>query len=722
MSRNDEFLREEDDGIALQTRNMSDGTLSEEDDLEESDEGRAMLHRVEISAREKVREREEEDDGVGAEKLDAVADGAEFHPMVFIIVAMLGMLGLISMIVFVSLSLNRLGQRKIPGAGNVPDYVEPCQPRKIRVPSVEEMTLPEKVGQMMQINHKVLGQGDDVTKYFIGSILSGGGGSPSWGNSAADWAVLVDNLQAKSQKTRLQIPLVYGADAVHGHNNVADATIFPHHVGLGASRNASLVRHITAAAALEVMGTGVRWSFSPAVTVCQDPRWGRCYESFAELPVPASDLAEAEIDGWQEAPISVDRNFAGSIFIAATAKHFVGDGGTTGGKDEGDTSISEGDLRKVHLPPYFAALKHNVQTIMVSYSSWRGLAMHENEYLLTGVLRKEMGFEGVLVSDWAAIQKLNGTFGDQIQKSINAGIDMVMVPNEYKEFAAALMKEVEEGRISIERIDQSVRRILQLKENLGLFEHSCAHKSFLHHVGSDAHRSLARDAVRQSLVLLKNERRDLSGPFFPMKFEGPGVTKPKIVVAGRHANDIGLQCGGWTIFWQGGTGNITKGTTILEGIQSAVELLGGKVEYVEEPSGEVEGDYGVVVVGEKPYAEWYGDDQTLQLNSTARNAISAVCGKMPCVVVLISGRVLAVTPFLEDVDALVAAWLPGSEGGKGIADVLFGDYDFTGQTPFSWFKFVDDLPVTKARPSHYDPLFEFGFGLNKQGEQVGLKG
>ncbi|GJP64384.1 hypothetical protein CLOP_g21384 [Closterium sp. NIES-67] len=633
------------------------------------------------------------------------------------------------------------------------------------------MTVAEKVGQMMQIDERALGLGGNVTEYYIGSILSGGGGWPQYApNTPTAWADMVDNFQAKALKTRLRIPLVYGVDAVHGHNNVFGATVFPHHVGLGAAGNATLVEEIAAAVAKEVAATGIRWTFSPAVTVCLDPRWGRCYESFGADPGLVTEMAIAEIRGWMKVPYEAG-NFPGTVFMAPTAKHYVGDGGTRGGVDRGETVGGEAVLRHVHLPPYVAAVAEGVPTIMASYSSWNGVKMHGNSYLLTDVLRKEMGFLGVLVSDWEALKELPGSYEDQVALGVNAGLDMIMVPNDFANFSSTLTSLINSGRVPMSRIDEAVSRVLSLKHSLGLFDKDlvCARHSssffsssssslssrFLPFFGCPEHRQLAQKAVAASLVLLQDSwRRGGNGGGYNVAVWGRGRKKmfplpvdgARIVVAGSHANDIGRQCGGWTISWQGEAGPITKGTTIWQGIKELISGRAASLTYIGYPPEDdryengtrkrpieatreaaaawvkrarsVEADLGIVVVGEPPYAEYKGDNQQLELSGPARSTIFGICNQIPCVVVVVSGRPLNVTGMLPHLDALIAAWLPGSEG-NGVADVLFDEtVDFKGKLPLPWFRSVRDLQPDHS-PGPNPPLFPMGFGLNKAGNPMG---
>eukprot|EP00850_Spirogloea_muscicola_P012480 SM000081S22614 [mRNA] locus=s81:11834:14128:- [translate_table: standard] len=529
---------------------------------------------------------------------------------------------------------------------------------------------------------------------------------------------MVDGLQAQAGRTRLRIPLLWGIDAVHGHNNVWGATLFPHRVGLGATRDPQLVAAVAAASAREVVATGIRWTFAPAVSVCRDPRWGRCYESFSEHTGIVNALT-AEILGYQEWSSDVSdptSALPGDVLVAATAKHYIGDGGTTGGHDQGDTEVSEEELRRVHLPPYVHAMRHGVSALMVSYSSWNGFKMHGSRYLITDVLKRELNFSGLVVSDWAAIQQLPGNWTIQVRTAINAGIDMVMVPDTYKEFIETLIEEVRAGNVALERIDDAVSRILAMKRRLGLFENACSNSALLPLLGAKPHRALARRAVRESLVLLKNERRDGGGTMFPLMSKR-GM---RVLVTGSHANDIGLQCGGWSIYWQGLPGPITPGKTVLDGISAFLEGSESRMRHMRLPRQGEQGDLGIVITGEQPYAEYFGDDSKLVLDAAAETAILVVCQAMPCVVVLLSGRPLTVEHLLPHIDVLVAAWLPGTEG-DGIAEVLLGDgYDFAGRLPVSWFRNVSQLPMS-AGSAHYDPLFPLGFGLTKSGHTLPME-
>ncbi len=550
------------------------------------------------------------------------------------------------------------------------------------------MTLEEKAGQMVQGAVGNLASPEDVAKYGLGSVLSGGGMGPSV-NTAESWADMTDRLQKAALSARLSIPMIYGLDAVHGHNNVRGATIFPHNIGLGAANDPVLMERIGRAVAEELKATGVYWNFAPCVAVARDERWGRTYESFSETPARASVLGAAYIRGLQQ---------DGSV--AACAKHYLADGGTKDGKDRGDARIPDAELRAVHLPPYGAATEAGVRTVMASFSAVNGKRMHANDKLVVDVLRGELGFTGVLVSDWNAHAELPGKTPDQVLACVRGGIDMFMAPEGYAEVREVLIDLTERGKISMERIDASVLRILELKFALGLFESPFADRSSLGSVGSAEHRSLAREAVRKSIVLLKNEERVL-----PV---GPGVKR--IVVAGALANDLGSQCGGWTITWQGGSGPITTGTTILAGIEAAAEKRGMSVEYAAGgPRGKADADLAIAVVGESPYAEWFGDRTDLRLKRDDRELVSRIAATgVPTVLVVVSGRPILIADEIAAIEAAVAAWLPGTEG-EGVADVLFGDAAPTGTLSFTWPREASQLPINDGDGT--EGLFPFGFGL-----------
>ncbi len=567
---------------------------------------------------------------------------------------------------------------------------------------ISKMTLEEKLGQMTQVDRQFLNDISDISKYGFGSLLSGGGSTPEV-NEPKAWAEMYDSYQKEALKSRLQIPLLYGIDAVHGHNNVVGATIFPHNIGLGATRDPKIVEAVARATALEVAATGIDWDFAPCLAVPDDYRWGRTYEGFSEDTELVTELGGAAVRGYQSANINNPNS------VLACAKHFIGDGGTSFGTglnkliDRGNLAVSEDELRKRHLPPFQKAIDEGVATFMAAYNTWNDLKCHANKFLLTDLLKEELGFKGFVVSDWAAIEEIPGDYKSDIITSINAGIDMVMVPgavkfgNEsYENFLKLFKESVDEGLIPMNRIDDAVRRILMIKKQSGLFERPFSDQSLLTYIGSQNHRQIAREAVQKSMVLLKNKNDML-----PLPKSGK-----KIIVAGRGADNIGMQSGGWTISWQGEMGNTTDGTTILEAIRSAVNDE-TSVEYSVDGKG-VTGDVAVVVIGEKPYAEMEGDRKDLKIAKEDLAVISRFSDKnIPVVVVLLSGRPMIVTEELDEWDGFIAAWLPGTEG-AGVADVLFGDYNPTGKLSFSWPKNMDQFPINPED----DHLYKFGFGLS----------
>lgn len=558
---------------------------------------------------------------------------------------------------------------------------------------LKRMTLAEKIGQMTQAEQENLQPQTNVATYFIGSVFSGGNSEPA-DITAEGWAKLYDNFQQIALSTRLAIPMIYGVDGVHGHNNVYGATIFPHNIGLGATRDPELVKRIGEVTAEEFAGTGIDWNFAPCVAVPQNERWGRTYEGFSESPALVSTLTAAYIDGLQ------GDHFNHPYNVVASAKHYVGDGGTTDGIDQGNTEISEAELRRVHLPGYITAIEHNTGTIMVSYNSWNGKKMHGDKYLLTDVLKNELGFKGFLISDYNAIEQLPGDFKTQIAQSINAGLDMIMVPAKYKEFITLLTELVNEGTVPMSRIDDAVSRILRVKFEMGLFDHPYTDKSYTASVGSPEHRAVARQAVRESMVLLKN-----SNHLLPLS-----KSLSKIHVAGKNADDIGNQCGGWTISWQGASGDIIPGTSILDGIKQVVSN-NTEVTFSKDGTGAAGADVGIVVIGEKPYAEFQGDRTSLALDEEDIQAIQNVKNAgIPVVVVLVSGRPMIVTDQVGNWDAFLAAWLPGTEG-AGVAYVLFGDYNPTGKLPHTWPRSMAQIPINDG-DGKTNPLYPYGFGLN----------
>src|ERR1035437_375589 len=507
-----------------------------------------------------------------------------------------------------------------------------------------QMTLDEKIGQMVQVDSSALKDKTDVQKYFLGSVLSGGSSDPATGNTAQDWLSLVMGFQNQALQTRLKIPLIYGIDAVHGHNNIDGATSFPHHIGLGASHDPKLVERAERVTAEEVAGTGIRWAFAPCITVPQDAHWGRTYEGYSDNTALVSELGAAATIGFQGGKLSAE-----PTSVLACAKHFIGDGGTTNGIDQGNMVCDEATLRKLFLPPYRAAIKAGVGSIMVSYSSWNGQKMHGNKYLLTDVLKNELGFAGFLVSDWAAIDQLSPNYKNDIEQSINAGLDMIMIPNgagkpnNYIGFIDDLKALVAEGKVSPSRIDDAVRRILRIKFQLGLFESIATDPQLTAAIGSPAHPGAARAWVRETL----------------------------------------------------------GATPILAAIRQAVSPE-TQVTFSPDASDLKNADAIIAVVGELPYAEMKGDRTELNLSAADMALIAkAKTSGAPVVTILFSGRPLVLNSALTDSDAFVAAWLPGTEG-LGVPDVLFGDFKFTGKSARNW---------PRSSDKSAKPLFPFGFGL-----------
>jgi beta-glucosidase len=563
-----------------------------------------------------------------------------------------------------------------------------------------QMTLAEKIGQMTQPDKNYLQNPDDIVNYSLGSVLSGGDSDPKTGNDLISWTDMYDGYQERALHMRLHIPLLYGVDAVHGHNNVIGATVFPHNIGLGCTRNAGLIEKAAQVTSEEVRATGINWAFAPCVAVPQDIRWGRTYEGFSQDPNIVKTLGPAAVKGLQRA--SLDDPAA----VLACSKHYVADGGTkwgTGrfGLDQGDAEIDEATLRTVFLPGYLSTVEAGVGSIMPSYSSWNGVHCSGSKKLLTDLLKNALGFDGFVISDYGAINQLPGTYKEQIQTSINAGMDMVMVPDKYVEFIQLLRELATEGKVPISRIDDAVLRILRVKIAMGLMNRNrspLADRSLHRNFGSPEHRAVARDCVRQSLVLVKND-----GGILPLS-KGAG----QIHVCGKSADNIGNQCGGWTIYWQGKSGEPTIGTTILSGIRTAAGV-GAKITYSEDGSGAAGAKIGIAVIGEKPYAEMFGDRAELRLDTEDLGVISRMKSQgLRVIVVLISGRPLIIDELLPQADAIVAAWLPGSEG-DGVADVLFGAYKPTGKLSFSWPK--GSSTSFHVGDSGYQTLFQLGYGL-----------
>ncbi|GAA2215601.1 hypothetical protein GCM10009850_110690 [Nonomuraea monospora] len=586
-------------------------------------------------------------------------------------------------------------------------YLNARKPVRERVADLlGRMTTDEKIGQMTQAERGALAKQSDIATYVLGSLLSGGGSAPS-PNTPEAWADMIDAFQLQTRQTRLQVPLIYGVDAVHGHNNVVGATIFPHNAGLGAARDPALVEQAGRITAREVRATGIPWNFAPCLCVSRDDRWGRAYESFGEDPALVSRMATV-IDGLQDNG------------VLATAKHYVGDGGTAYGSsasgdytiDQGVTQVSRQELDRIHLKPFEEAVRRGVATVMPSFSSVDfgdgPLKMHAHDELINGTLKGRLGFGGFVISDWQAIDQIPGDYPSDVRTSVNAGLDMIMVPYAYPQFTSTLKAEVEAGRVPMARVDDAVSRILTQKFRLGLFERPYADRSRIGAVGSAAHRAVARAAAAKSQVLLKND-----GGLLPLRRDA------KVYVAGSNADDIGNQSGGWTISWQGSSGPITPGTTVVQAIRSRAS----SVTYSRDASADLAGhDVGVVVVGETPYAEGQGDvgraGRTLDLTAADRAAVDRVCGALKCVVLVVSGRPMLLGD-LSGVEAVVASWLPGTEG-DGVADPLFGAVPYTGRLPFTWFRSVEQIPINVGDAT-YEPLFPYGWGLRTDRARDRLK-
>jgi beta-glucosidase len=568
---------------------------------------------------------------------------------------------------------------------------------------LSKMTLAEKAGQMTQVANTYLKSNSDIATYGLGSVLSGGGGGPTGaGGTASQWKTMVDNFQSYALQSRLGIPLLYGVDAVHGNNNIAGAVIFPHNIGMGASRDAALVQQEEDVTRQEVLGSGIRWSFAPCVCVARDDRWGRTYESYGEDPSVGNPLASAAVTGFQGTSLS-------TTSVLSTAKHFVADGGTLYGTgssgyliDQGDARITEAELNAIHLPPFQNAVTAGVGSVMISYSSWNGVKDHGNAYLITTVLKGNVGFKGFVVSDWGGVKQLpDSTYAAQVAHGVNAGIDMIMVPDDYVGTINAIVDGVNSGLIALSRVDDAVTRILNAKFALGLFAQPYTDSAYTSQVGSAAHRAVARQAVRESLVLLKNDG------VLPLSKTGPY----KIVVGGKSVDNLGYQMGGWSITWQGGSGTTTTGgTTFWQALQQQTAGTSITLQNVgTRTQGNYSGDIGIWVGGETPYAEGKGDSSTLDFGTDNSSALSNLCAHVTrCIAILYSGRPVIIKDQVPKANAFVAAWLPGTEG-AGITDALFGG-GFTGKLPVSWPGAVTDEPINLGDGK--TPLYPFGYGLS----------
>ena len=589
---------------------------------------------------------------------------------------------------------------------------------------MDKMTLAQKIGQMVQTERMSITP-DEVKAWHIGSVLSGGGSSPG-DNSLQDWVTMNDAYWAASMEDdegHLAIPILYGIDAIHGNNNVEGATIFPHNIGLGAAHDPDLLAKVAQVTAKEILASGVEWTFAPTLAVARNSQWGRTYESYSEDPAIVSAYSGRFVDGLQ--------GDLGTDSVIACVKHWVGDGGTTHGIDQGETSLPEEELERLHMASYYPAIEAGVLTVMVSFNSWLGEKCHGHQYLLNYLLKEKLQFQGFVISDWDGIDYLSENYFDAVAIGVNAGIDMFMVSEHWQPFIDHLTHHVVRGAVPMDRIDDAVRRILSVKFAYGLFDkprpaqrHWSNHASF----GSQEHREVAREAVRKSLVLLKNENAHL-----------PLAKDQRILVTGKNAHNTGHQCGGFTIAWQGTSGNefVIGGTSIWEGIQQIAANAVLSADGSGHDADPALHDVAIVVIGETPYAEGMGDIRTgddvivqagSQINGLLKvlepygntmlladlhpedlQTITNITARgVPVITVFVAGRPLVTNQELDASSAFVAAWLPGSEG-QGVADVLFGDHDFSGKLSFSWPKTVDKTP--NIGDTDYDPLFPYGFGL-----------
>jgi beta-glucosidase len=611
-------------------------------------------------------------------------------------------------------------------AGQAPVHWPSVKSAVARDPKIEariesilkRMSVEEKVGQIVQPDIAFVTP-EDVRKYKFGSILAGGNSAPHDDNKApaADWLKQADDFWKASQAADWKgekIPLIYGIDAVHGHANIVGATIFPQNIGLGATRDPELIKRIGEVTAKEMVATGFDWDFSPTLAVVRDDRWGRIYEGFSEDPSIVRAYSGKMVEGLQGRAGTKD--FLGAGHVIATAKHFVGDGGTAGGKDQGDNPSSPTQLRDIHGAGYPPAIQAGVQSVMASFSSVRGEKVHGDKELLTGALKQDMHFDGLVVGDWNAHGQVPGCSNTSCSASIKAGLDMFMAPDSWKELYENTLKQVQSGEIPMSRLDDAVRRILRVKLRADMFDKGAPstrpYAGQFQLLGSPEHRAVARQAVRESLVLLKNARQLL--PLSP---------KMNVLVAGDGADNIAKQSGGWTITWQG-TGltnaDFPHAQSIWGGINEAVNAAGGKATLSADGSYSAKPDVAIVVFGEDPYAEFVGDrPRSLEFSPADKKDLELLRklkrAGIPVVSIFLSGRPMWVNPEINASDAFVAAFLPGSEGG-GISDVIFRkpggsvNTDFHGKLSYSWPKRADQTPLNVG-DKNYDPLFAFGYGL-----------
>ena len=596
-------------------------------------------------------------------------------------------------------------------AGKSPIGLDPAIEGKIDA-LLKQMTVEEKVGQVIQPEFKAITP-DEVATYHIGSIENGGGSVPGGNKHASvqDWVNLIEPYYEASvdpKRNKVIIPMIWASDAVHGHNNVFGATLYPHNIGLGAAHDPELIHRIGAATAAEVRAVGMDWSFAPTIAVARDDRWGRSYESYSEDPKIVTQYAAAMVTGIQ----GEGKTFLDKDHVISTAKHFLGDGSTSGGRDQGDSLVSESELMHIHGAGYTAAVDAGVQSVMASYNSWHGTKMHANKALMTDVLKDRMGFDGFIMGDWLAHGQIPGCTISDCPQAFNAGLDIFNQAQDWKLLYAHLVKEVNDGTIPMSRLDDAVRRILRVKYRAGVFDEPAPKDrvNTFKPLGSPEHRAIAREAVRKSLVLLKNDG------VLPVK------ASADILVAGDGADNVGMQSGGWTLSWQGADNtpaDFPGATSVYAGIKAQAEAVGGHATLSADGSFSKKPDVAIVVFGETPYAEFMGDQTDVALHHDNVDSLEILkklkAQGIPTVAVLLSGRPLYVNPQINASDAFVAAFLPGSEG-EGVADVLLTgadgkpQNDFNGRLSFSWPKRPDQTPLNVG-DKVYDPQFAYGYGL-----------
>lgn len=557
------------------------------------------------------------------------------------------------------------------------DYNNASLPIEERVNDlIKRMTREEKIGQMMLIERKSLKSENDIAAYGLGGLLSGMGSKPPR-NTAEAWLAMTKEYDRISRTSRLGIPILYGVDAIHGHANLSSATVFPHFIGLGASHDSDLVKRVALATTEELADSGIYWNFSPNLDILGDKRWGRFFESFGDSPELVAELGTAYLDG-------IAAYESSSYNPIGTAKHFIGAGAMEWGSsynknfeiDQGESNMSLEELHNRHLVPFKAAVEAGVSTVMIGLNSWENQKLSANKYLISDVLKEELGFKGFVVSDWYGVYEIEDNKYKSTVSAINAGIDMVMLPFEYERFMNDMLLALKNGDISEERLDDAVSRILRVKFQIGLFEKIDYYPEFQQDIGSDEHRTLAREAVSKSVVVLKDDEQLI--PISPQ-------TK-KIYLAGNAADNLGMQLGGWSVEWQGIDGNWTPGTTILDGIK---EVISPNTNLIYEKEGNFNknqglADIGIMVIGEKPYAEGWGDKEDLILDKKDLAIIEKLKkNAKKIIVIIISGRPLDIKDELNNWDATLAAWLPGSEG-TGIADIIFGLQPVTATLPVNW--------------------------------------